>query len=183
MSHNQQFGIIAGSSSHLAIFGWDAAAGSTLTASGNGVAGLGFADSSLTTFSNSVITATNNGVGLLLAPGGHVISPPFARATFVLHDNGVGMNLRPGSSAFIVGGLNVHDNDGGVLVDEASLYLEAAHGTARLDRRQRHERPAHVRFPIDDRERHDRDAARLRLDRLEPGNDDVPVALLCLGRV
>jgi hypothetical protein len=127
-SHNQQFGIIAGSSSHLAIFGWDAAAGSTLTATGNGVAGLGFSDSSLTTFSNSVITATNNGVGLLLAPGGHVISPPFARATFVLHDNGVGMNLRPGSSAFIVGGLNVHDNDGGVLVDEASLYLEAATG-------------------------------------------------------
>ena len=45
VSDNQQFGIIAGSRSHLAIFGWEAATGSTLTASGNGVAGLGFVDS------------------------------------------------------------------------------------------------------------------------------------------
>ena len=61
VSDNQEFGIIAGSRSHLAIFGWDAATGSTLSASGNGVAGLGFADRALSTFSNSVITASKNG--------------------------------------------------------------------------------------------------------------------------
>jgi hypothetical protein len=127
---NQQFGIIAGSRSHVAIFGWDAATGSTLTASGNAVAGLGFANSSLTTFSNSVITSTNNGAGLLLAPGGTVDSPPFAGATFVLHDNGVGMNMLPGSSVFMIGGLNVHDNGIGALVDEASLYLASGQGLA-----------------------------------------------------
>jgi hypothetical protein len=127
-SDNQQFGVIAGSSSHVGIFGWEAAKGSTLTASGNGAGGLGFADSSLITFNNSVITAINNGIGLLLAAGGSVSSPPFAGATFVLQDNVIGMNLRPGSSAFIVGRLNVHDNAFGVLVDEASLDLEVAPG-------------------------------------------------------
>ena len=128
VSDNQQFGIIAGSRSHVAVFGWEAATGSTLTASGNGVAGLGFADSTLSTFSNSVITASNNGVGLLIAPGGEVDSPPFAGATFVMHDNGVGMNMRPGSSVFMIGGLNVHDNGIGVSVDEASLYVESGQG-------------------------------------------------------
>ena len=38
------------------------------------------------------------------------------------------MNLRLGSSAFMVGGLNVHDNTVGVSADEASLHLEAAQG-------------------------------------------------------
>ena len=128
VSNNQQFGIIAGSRSHVAIFGWEAAKGSTLTASGNGVAGLGFADSSLTIFSNSVVTATNNAIGLLVAAGGNVVSPPFAAATFLLHGNGVGMNLLSGSSTLMVGGLNVHDNAIGVSVDEASLYIEGVQG-------------------------------------------------------
>lgn len=130
VSGNQQFGIIAGSRSHLAVFGWNTATGSTLTASGNGFAGLGFVDSSLSTFSDSVITAANNGIGLLLGPGGKVATPPFAGATFALHENGVGMNMLPGSSAFMIGGLNVHDNNGGVLVNEASLFLEAGAGLA-----------------------------------------------------
>jgi nitrous oxidase accessory protein NosD len=126
LSDNQQFGLIAGSRSQLAIFGWEAAQGSTLTASGNGVAGLGFAgDSSLSTFSDSVITATDNGIGLLLGAGSRADSPPFAGATFVLHHNDVGMNLRPGSSAFMIARLNVHDNGIGVLVDQANLHLEA----------------------------------------------------------
>jgi nitrous oxidase accessory protein NosD len=126
VSDNEQFGIIAGSKSHLAIFGWEAATGSTLTASGNGVAGLGFAsDSTLSTFSNSVITATDNAVGLLLAAGSRADSPPFAGATFVFHNNGVGMSLRTGAAAFMVARLNVHDNGIGVVVDQANLHLEA----------------------------------------------------------
>jgi hypothetical protein len=127
VSDNEQFGLIAGSKSHLAIFGWEAAKGSTLDASANGVAGLGFGgDSSLSTFSNSVITASGNGIGILLAAGGRLDSPPFAGATFVLHHNGLGMNLRPGSSAFMIAKLNVHDNGVGVLADQANLHLEAA---------------------------------------------------------
>jgi hypothetical protein len=126
VSDNEQFGLIAGSKSHLAIFGWEAAKGSALTASANGVAGLGFGgDSSLSTFSNSVITASGNGIGILLAPGGRLDSPPFAGATFVLHHNGIGMNLRPGSSAFMIAKLNVHDNGVGVNADQANLQLEA----------------------------------------------------------
>ena len=125
LNDNQQFGVIAGSSSHVAIFGWDAANGSTLTASGNLVAGLGFADSRLTTFSDTVITLTNNGIGLLLAPNGHVSSPPFSGATFVMHGNDVGMNLRMGATAFMIGKLDVHGNDIGVLADEASVFLQA----------------------------------------------------------
>jgi hypothetical protein len=125
LNDNQQFGVIAGSSSHVAVFGWDAANGSTLTASGNLVAGLGVADSRLTTFSDTVITLTNNGIGLLLGPNGHVSSPPFAGATFVMHGNDVGINLRMGASAFIIGKLDVHGNDIGVLADEASLLLQA----------------------------------------------------------
>lgn len=128
LNDNQQFGVIAGSSSHIAVFGWDAAHGSTLTASGNLVAGVGVADSRLTTFSDTVITLTNNGMGLLLGPNGHVSSPPFAGATFVMHGNGIGMNLRMGASTFVVGKLDIHDNGVGVLVDEASLYLQALPG-------------------------------------------------------
>lgn len=124
LNDNQQFGVIAGSSSHVAIFGWDAAKGSTLTASGNVVAGLGLADSRLTTFSDAVITLTNNGIGLLIAANGHVASPPFAGATFVMHGNDVGMHLRMGASAFMIGKLDVHGNDIGVLSDEASLLLQ-----------------------------------------------------------
>jgi hypothetical protein len=128
LNNNQQFGVIAGSSSHVAIFGWDAAQGSTLTASGNVVAGVGVADSRLTTFSNTVITLTNNGMGLLLGPNGHVASPPFAGATFVMHGNDIGMNLRMGASAFILGTLDVHGNGIGVLADEASILLQGLPG-------------------------------------------------------
>jgi hypothetical protein len=123
-SDNQQFGIIAGSRSHLAVLGFEAAKGSTLTAFGNTVAGLGFGDSSLIVFSNTVITANNNGIGLLLT-GSRVDIPPFAGATVVLHHNGLGMNLRLGAFANITAGLDVHDNGAGIRADQASLNLEA----------------------------------------------------------
>jgi hypothetical protein len=38
------------------------------------------------------------------------------------------MNMSGGSSALLIGGLNVHDNTTGLLVDESSLSLEAAPG-------------------------------------------------------
>jgi hypothetical protein len=126
LTDNAVFGIIAGSRSHLAVFGFQAAAGSTLNVSGSGLAGIGIAHSTLTIFSDTVVTATNNGVGLLVV-GGQVGSPT-QRATFVLHDNGVGMSLSSGTSTFLRVGLNVHDNATGILVDDASLNLEAAPG-------------------------------------------------------
>lgn len=120
------FGIIAGSRSHLAVFGFQGALGSTLNVSGSGFAGIGIADSTLTIFSDTVVTATNNGVGLLVVTG--TASAPSEGATFVLHDNGVGMSLASGSSTFLRAGLNVHDNATGILVDNASLEITAPPG-------------------------------------------------------
>ena len=82
---------------------------------------------SLTFFSDTVVTATNNGVGLLVAAGGQV-GAPFEGATFVLHDNGVGMSLASGATTFLRAGLNVHDNATGILVDDAGLQIAAAPG-------------------------------------------------------
>jgi hypothetical protein len=126
VSNNPAIGIIAGSRSQLAIFGFKGALGSTLNVSGSGFAGIGIADSSLTIFSDAIVTATNNGAGLFAATG--TLSAPFGGATFVLHDNGVGMNLSLGSSALLTAGLNVHDNATGILVEEASLSMAAPPG-------------------------------------------------------
>jgi hypothetical protein len=119
-------GIIAGSRSHLAVFGFPSSSGSTLNVSGSGFAGIGIADSTFTIFSDTTLTATNNGVGLLVASG-H-LSAPGESATFVLHDNGVGLNLFAGSSTFLRAGFNVHDNGTGILVDDASLSIAAPPG-------------------------------------------------------
>jgi hypothetical protein len=127
VTDNPVFGIIAGSRSHLAVFGWQTAAGSTLNVSGSGFGGIGIANSTLTLFSNAVVTASDNGVGLLLAAGG-IAGAPSGNATFILHNNGVGMNAFAGSSTYLVAGLNVHDNGTGVLADDSSLYFEAAAG-------------------------------------------------------
>lgn len=126
VADNPVFGIIAGSRSQLAIFGFQASAGSTLHVSGSGFAGIGIADSSLTIFSDTVITARDNGIGLLVVGG--QVGTPSEQATFVLHDNGVGMSLSSGTSTFLRMGLNVHDNATGVSVDDSSLSLEAAPG-------------------------------------------------------
>jgi len=125
-SDNAAVGILVGSRSQLAVFGFQSAQTSTLTVSGNGFAGVVIADSALTVFNTTVVTATNNGVGLFVASG--QVTIPSANATVALHGNGVGMNMSGGSSALLIGGLNVHDNTTGLLVDESSLSLEAAPG-------------------------------------------------------
>lgn len=125
-SDNAAVGILVGSRSQLAVFGFQSAQTSTLTVSGNGFAGVVIADSALTVFNTTVVTATNNGVGLFVASG--QVTIPSANATVALHANGVGMNMSGGSSALLIGGLNVHDNTTGLLVDESSLNLEAAPG-------------------------------------------------------
>jgi hypothetical protein len=126
VANNPVIGIIAGSRSHLAVFGFQGAAGSTLNVSGAGFAGIGIADSTFTTFSDTVVTASNNGAGLLVVTG--TLTAPSGSATFVLHDNGVGMNLSKGSSTFLTAGLSVHDNATGILADDTSLSITAAQG-------------------------------------------------------
>ena len=126
VANNPVIGIIAGSRSHLAVFGFQSSRGSTLNVSGAGFAGIGIADSTLTIFSDTVVTATNNGAGLFVVTGN--LTVPGGNATFVLHDNGVGMNLSKGSSAFLTAGLNVHDNATGILADDTGLSIAAAQG-------------------------------------------------------
>jgi len=129
IANNPAFGIIAGSQSQLAIFGFEAARGSTLTVSGAGAAGIGLAGaSSLTLFSDTVVTAEGNGVGILVAAGGEVDSPPFSTSRLLLRSNDVGMNVVAGAKVFAYAGLEIHHNGIGVLVDEASLHLEPASG-------------------------------------------------------
>jgi hypothetical protein len=129
IANNAAFGIIAGSQSQLAVFGFEAARGSTLNVSGGAVAGIGLAGvSSLTLFSDTIVTVANNGVGILVTTGSHVGSPPFSASRLLLHSNGVGMNVSASSNVFAYTGLEIHDNGIGVLVDEASLHLEPASG-------------------------------------------------------
>ena len=86
--------------------------------SGSGFAGIGLADSTLSLFNNTVVTASSNGVRFFLAAGSKVAAPDFSGATFVLHNNGAGIRLVTGSSMLITAGLNVHDNAVGIQVDE-----------------------------------------------------------------
>jgi hypothetical protein len=129
IANNAAFGIIAGSQSQLAVFGFDVAKGSTLNASGSGVAGIGVAGhSSVTLFSDTTVSVENSGVGILVAAGSSVDSPPFSVSRILLRSNGVGMNVFAGSKVFLYAGLEIHDNGVGVLVDEASLHLEPTSG-------------------------------------------------------
>jgi hypothetical protein len=109
--------LIAASGSHLAIFGWQSAAGSTVTANGNGFAGLVFGQGTLTAYVPSVISASNNTLGLLVNDSN--IIAPFGTAKFRLENNTVGMSVGLGTNLLIRGGLSVQGNATGVLADGA----------------------------------------------------------------
>ncbi len=119
INNNHEFGLIAGPGSQVALFGFDESKGSTLTANGNGVAGIGLGGSNLTVFaSNTTISAENNPIGIFLPADGSITSP-FGRGTFLIKNNGIGLNFGEGSGAIIVGGLTVQNNGTGVLADAA----------------------------------------------------------------
>ncbi|MDQ3254023.1 MAG: hypothetical protein M3R15_08970 [Acidobacteriota bacterium] len=121
INNDNEFGLIAASGSQVALFGFDESQGSTLTANGNGVAGIGLGDTTLTVFaSNTTISAENNPMGIFLPDGGS-ISSPFGRGTFLIKNNGIGLNFGQGSGANIVGGLNVQNNGTGLLADAAGI--------------------------------------------------------------
>ncbi len=120
INNNHEFGLIAGPGSQVALFGFDESKGSTLTANGNSLAGIGLGeDTTLSVFaSNTTISAENNPIGIFL-PASGLISSPFGRGTFLIKNNGIGLNFGQGSGAIIVGGLNVQNNGTGVLADAA----------------------------------------------------------------
>jgi hypothetical protein len=158
IANNAAFGIIAGSQSQLAVFGFDVAMGSTLNVSGSGVAGIGLAGhSSATLFSDTVITVENNGVGILVAAGSSLDSPPFSASRILLHSNGVGMNVFAGSKVFLYAGLDVQDNGTGVRLRERSwLNTRAAAdpGSGRTDEAADSDRLAPLRKVLHARVRH-----------------------------
>jgi hypothetical protein len=117
LNDNGGYGLIAASGSHLAIFGWQSAAGSTVTANGNGFAGLVFGQGTLTAYVPSVISASNNTLGLLVNDSN--IIAPFGTAKFRLENNTVGMSVGLGTNLLIRGGLSVQGNATGVLADGA----------------------------------------------------------------
>jgi Periplasmic copper-binding protein (NosD) len=118
LNENGGYGLVAASGSHVAIFGFQASRGSTLTANGNSFAGIILGSGILTAYVPAVISAANNAFGLFLNVDAKVVAPN-GETTFRLDNNGVGMSVRGGSQLLIVGGLTVQGNGTGVLADAA----------------------------------------------------------------
>jgi hypothetical protein len=128
-SNNGAFGI-ALDSAWMAIPGFETARGSSITASNNGLCGLGAGGGGKlfvggTPISSgtgvNVITASGNAdCGIWLPGDGSVVSP-FGAAKFVLQNNQVGLRIGDNSAVFIVGGLTITKNSQyGVLADAAA---------------------------------------------------------------
>jgi hypothetical protein len=119
LNNNRGVGLVVGSGSQLAIFGFNVSQGSTLTASGNGRGGIVMTGGSLEVYGlgPNLITASNNGEGIFVA-GGFIVSPSGA-GKFVIENNPVGLNFGQAGGAVIVGGLTVRNNKTGVLADGA----------------------------------------------------------------
>jgi Right handed beta helix region len=123
LNNNRGVGLVVGSGSQLAIFGFNVSQGSTLTANANGAGGIVLAGGSLEVFGfgaptgPNIITATNNGEGIFVA-GGFIVSP-FGAGKFIVENNPVGLNFGQAGGAVIVGGLTVRNNKTGVLADGA----------------------------------------------------------------
>ena len=117
LNENAGYGLVAGSGSHVAIFGFQVSDDSTLTANGNGFAGMILSSAILTAYVPAVITASNNAFGLFLSDGG--ILAPDGVTKFRIDNNTVGMSVLRGSQVHIVGGLTVQANGTGILADGA----------------------------------------------------------------
>jgi len=114
---NGDIGIVAGSG-QLAIFGFSASDGSTLTASGNGFAGIVLAGSQLTAFPRCKITVANNFIGLFVVNAFATVVN--GNAEFVAEGNQIGLSFEQVGGAFFQGGpLTVQNNGVGLLGDGA----------------------------------------------------------------
>ena len=130
MNDNGGIGLVAGSG-QVAIFGFAAAQGSTLTANGNGDFGIIIYNSLLTILGSdfgsgaNVITAANNGVAGILVSDGFIASP-FGTGKFVIEHNTTGLHFINGAGGDITGGLSVQNNGTGMLADGAGTLTLAS---------------------------------------------------------
>lgn len=120
-SRNGVFGLVAGSNSQLAVFGFAGSQGSTVTMDANGGAGIALGTSILNVFSESTIVITNSPLGILVAAG--KLASPFGVGRFVIENNGVGLDFAFDGTAIIRGGLMVRNNGTGVRGDGAGVLL------------------------------------------------------------
>jgi hypothetical protein len=118
-------GVIVSAESSLVIFGFQTSQTSRLTANNNQGPGIVIGQSQLfvagATFPPGGIAITssgNAGPGVLLVNGN--ISSPFGAARFVIDHNSAGMQFLQGSTATIVGGMNVRNNIFGIDADNAT---------------------------------------------------------------
>ena len=118
-SRNGGVGLVAGSNSQLAVFGFAGSQGSTFTIDANGGGGIVLGDSILNVFESTTIAITNSPLGILVGAG-KIISP-FGVGTFVIENNGVGLDFGLDGTALLVGGLTVRNNGTGVRGDGAGV--------------------------------------------------------------
>jgi hypothetical protein len=103
-----------------AIWAFSESQKSSLTASGNGFAGIGIAEGNFQSGGGSgpnVINAVNNGVYGLFLPIGGALDIPFGAVQVAASGNRVGVYLGMGSRVLAHGGLTVQNNETGVLAD------------------------------------------------------------------
>jgi hypothetical protein len=120
-SRNGNFGLVAGSNSQLAVFGFAGSRGSTFTIDANVQGGILLGDSVLNVFSESTIAITNSPVGIR-ANGGSIVSP-FGVGTFVIENNVDGLDFRLDGTALFRGGLTVRNNGAGVRTTDGAGVL------------------------------------------------------------
>ena len=114
------------SNSILSLLGFDESVGSAITANHNQGNGMRLGNGNVlvvgTDFppgSFSIMASGNNGTGILVAGGGSIVSP-FGTLKLEAQNNAVGLNFGSGGSAVLIGGLNVRDDDTGLLADAAA---------------------------------------------------------------
>jgi hypothetical protein len=149
-------GVIVSAESSLVIFGFQTSQTSRLTANNNQGPGIVIGQSQLfvagATFPPGGIAITssgNAGPGVLLVNGN--ISSPFGAARFVIEHNPAGMQFLQGSTATIVGGMNVRNNIFGIDADNATgtdLCIDTAQSLS--DSVQWHRRQAELWNEVDD---------------------------------
>jgi len=125
VSNNLTGGVVISAQSSLVIFGFQASQSSRLTTNNNQGPGIVIGQGQLfVAGAGSVpggvaITSSGNaGPGILLVNGN--ISSPFGAVRLVIENNPVGMAFLQGSTATIVGGLNIKNNIFGIDADNAT---------------------------------------------------------------
>lgn len=118
-NNNLGSGVSIINDSRLQIFSFPEAQGSSITADGNGFAGLGLLGAAMGVVGSqyfgsgaNVISASNNVIGFFM-PAGAILSP-HGTAKFIAQYNVFGMLLEDGASALIVGGLDLSQNNVGI---------------------------------------------------------------------